>query len=189
MKPKIVLIGASTGGPGHLKKILSAILPTFNGAIVIAQHMNATFIPSFISQFQNELSLPVHAVDKKMSLHNANIYICPQNCRMRKGDFSPKIEPVEEGDTPYNPSIDSLFSSSVECAKDAEILAVLLTGIGHDGANGLSELQKIGAKCIAESEKSAIVYGMPKRAIEINPNIVSLPLDDIVQTIKKFGES
>ena len=81
------------------------------------------------------------------------------------------------------------FSSSVECAKDAEILAVLLTGIGHDGANGLSELQKIGAKCIAESEKSAIVYGMPKRAIEINPNIVSLPLDDIVQTIKKFGES
>jgi len=189
MKQKIVLIGASTGGPGHLKKILSAISPTFNGAIVIAQHMNATFIPSFISQFQNELHIPVHAIDKKMSLKTSNIYICPQNCHMIRGDFSPSIEPIVEGETPYNPSIDSLFSSSVAYIKDAEILAVLLTGIGHDGANGLSELQKNGATCIAESEKSAIVYGMPKRAMEINPNIISLPLDDIVQTIKKFGES
>ncbi|WP_263832532.1 CheB methylesterase domain-containing protein [Sulfurospirillum oryzae] len=189
MKPKIVLIGASTGGPGHLKKILSAISPTYNGAIVIAQHMNATFIPSFISQFQNELSLPVHAINQRMPLSNTNIYICPQNCHLIKGDFSPKIEPIAEGETPYNPSIDTLFSSAVEYIKDAEILAVLLTGIGHDGANGLSELQKNGAQCIAESEKSAIVYGMPKRAMEINPNIVSLPLDDIIQTIKKFGES
>ena len=189
MKPKIVLIGASTGGPGHLKRILASIPDSFNASIVIAQHMNSMFIPSFISQFQNELSFAVHGVDKKISLQPASVYICPQNCHLKRGDFSPKIEPISEGETPYNPSIDSLFSSSVECAKDAEILAVLLTGIGHDGANGLSELQKIGAKCIAESEKSAIVYGMPKRAIEINPNIVSLPLDDIVQTIKKFGES
>lgn len=189
MKPKIVLIGASTGGPGHLKKILSAISPTYNAAIVIAQHMNATFIPSFISQFQNELHLPVHAVDKRMNLKASNVYICSQNCRLFKGDFSPNMEPIVEGETPYNPSIDSLFSSSVACVKDAEILAVLLTGIGHDGANGLSELQKNGATCIAESEKSAIVYGMPKRAMEINPNIVSLALEDIVQTIKKFGES
>ena len=68
-------------------------------------------------------------------------------------------------------------------------MAVLLTGIGHDGANGLSELQKHGATCIAESEKSAIVFGMPKRAVEINPNIVALALDDIIQTIKTFGES
>ena len=188
MKQKIVLIGASTGGPGHLKKILSVISSSYNGAIVIAQHMNATFIPSFINQFQNELHLPVHAVDQKMSLKNSNVYICPQNCCLKRGDFSPKIEPIDEGETPYNPSIDSLFSSSVECIKDAEILAVLLTGIGHDGANGLSELQKHGARCIAESEKSAIVYGMPKRAVEINPHIVSMDLDDIIQTIKQFGE-
>ena len=189
MKPKIVLIGASTGGPGHLKKILSVISSSFNGAIVIAQHMNATFIPSFISQFQNELHLPVHAVDTKMSLMRSNIYICAQNCRLQKGDFAPKIEPIAEGETPYNPSIDSLFSSAVACLKETDIMAVLLTGIGHDGANGLSELQKNGAKCIAESEKSAIVYGMPKRAMEINPNIVSLALDDIIQAIKTFGES
>lgn len=188
MKPKIVLIGASTGGPGHLKKILSVIPPTYNGAIIIAQHMNATFIPSFISQFQNELHLPVHAVDARMNLHASHVYICPQNCRLKQADCT-RIEPMEEGETPYNPSIDSLFSSAVECIGHAEILAVLLTGIGHDGANGLSELQKHGAQCIAESEKSAIVYGMPKRAVEINPNITSFALDEIVQIIKTFGAS
>ena len=189
MKPKIVLIGASTGGPGHLKKILAHIPTHYNGAIVIAQHMNATFIPSFISQFQTELRLPVHTVDHKISLQSSHIYICPQNCQLKRGDITSKIEPVDVGETPYNPSIDSLFLSSVECIKDAEILAVLLTGIGHDGANGLSELQKNGALCIAESEKSAIVYGMPKRAVEINPKIISKPLDDIVEIIKQFGAS
>ena len=107
---------------------------------------------------------------------------------LKQADFI-RIEPIDEGETPYNPSIDSLFSSAVECIRDAEILAVLLTGIGHDGANGLSELQKYGAQCIAESEKSAIVYGMPKRAVEINPNITSFALDEIVEIIKNFGAS
>ena len=59
---------------------------------------------------------------------------------------------------------------------------------GNDGALGLSELQKAGARCLAESEKSAIVYGMPKRAVEINPLITSMHLDDIITTIKTFGE-
>lgn len=123
-----------------------------------------------------------------MNLQASHIYICPQNCRLKQSDCT-RIEPIEEGETPYNPSIDSLFSSAVECVGDSEILAVLLTGIGHDGANGLSELQKHGAQCIAESEKSAIVYGMPKRAVEINPKITSFTLDEIVQIIKNFGVS
>ena len=189
MKPKIVLIGASTGGPGHLKRILASIPDSFNASIVIAQHMNSMFIPSFISQFQNELSFAVHGVDKKISLQPASVYICPQNCHLKRGDFSPKIEPISEGETPYNPSIDTLFSSALECLRDTDIMAVLLTGIGHDGANGLSELQKHGAKCIAESEESAIVYGMPKRAVEINPNIASMPLEQIIVAIKLFGVS
>ncbi|ACZ11867.1 CheB methylesterase domain-containing protein [Sulfurospirillum deleyianum] len=189
MKPKIVLIGASTGGPGHLKKILAAIPESFHATIIIAQHMNSMFIPSFITQFQNELPFLVHGVDKKMSLQPSSIYICPQNCHLLRGEVSPKIEPIIEGDTPYNPSIDTLFLSSLSCLHDADILAVLLTGIGHDGANGLSELQKHGAKCIAESEESAIVYGMPKRAVEINPNITSMPLHQIIDAIKLFGAS
>ena len=107
---------------------------------------------------------------------------------LHKNHFTVCVEPRPELQTPYNPNVDTLFLSAVPFAKEAEILAVLLTGIGNDGALGLSELQKIGARCLAESEKSAIVYGMPKRAVEINPLITSMHLDDIITTIKTFGE-
>lgn len=189
MKPKIVMLGASTGGPGHLKKILSSIQPTYNAAIIIAQHMNSTFIPSFISQFQTELSLPVHTLNIKTRLEKGHVYICSQHCHLLNEHQSIQAEPAEQGETPYNPSIDSLFLSALSCIDHADILAILLTGIGHDGAQGLNELQKRGATCIAESEKSAIVYGMPKRAIEINPNISSKSLDEIIGIIQHFGAS
>lgn len=189
MKPKIVLIGASTGGPGHLKKILSALGTSFKGSIIIAQHMNSAFIPSFIGQFNSELHLDVFSIDKTCELHPSSIYFCPTNCQINKHHFAIAVEPSSHNDTPYNPSVDTLFLSALPYTKDADILAVLLTGIGHDGALGLSELQKHGASCIAESEKSAIVYGMPKRAIEINSLITVKSLDEIIRAIQTFGES
>lgn len=189
MKQKIVLIGASTGGPGHLKKILSAMSDNFSMSIVIAQHMNSTFIPSFINQFNSELKANVNSIDFPLELKPTNIYICPNNCRIIKSDFTFKVEPFLGIETPYNPSVDTLFFSAVPFCNQVDILAVLLTGIGQDGANALSELEKNGATCIAENEHSAIVYGMPKRALEINPKIQSKHLDDIILSIKKFGES
>jgi len=189
MKPKIVLIGASTGGPGHLKKILSALTPSFKASIVIAQHMNSAFIPSFIGQFSHELSFKVFSVDISCAFVNACVYFCPCNCQLEKPNFSLSVGPAPKTDTPYNPSVDTLFLSALGYTKEADIMAVLLTGIGHDGALGLSELQKNGALCIAESEQSAIVYGMPKRAIEINPLISVKSLDEIIGAIQTFGAS
>ena len=189
MKPKIVLIGASTGGPGHLKKILSAMSEHFSMSIIIAQHMNGTFIPSFINQFSSELHVPVHAINDQIELKASEIYICSTNSRLKKHSYVLQVEPMPNLETPYNPCVDTLFFSAVEYCKEYNILAVLLTGIGQDGALGLSELQKNGATCFAESEESAIVFGMPKRAVEINPAIEAKHLNDIIQIIKAFGES
>ncbi len=189
MKPKIVLIGASTGGPGHLKKILSNVPKSFQASIVIAQHMNSAFIPSFIGQFHNELSLNVFSIDHSLEFKSSSVYFCPHNCILEKRHFALGITPHKIEQTPYNPSVDTLFLSALPFTHEATILAVLLTGIGNDGALGLSELEKKGAQCIAESEQSAIVYGMPKRAMEINPNITSLPLERIITAIQTFGES
>jgi len=188
-KQKIVLIGASTGGPGHLKKILSFLKPSFKGSIVIAQHMNSAFIPSFIGQFSTELSFKVFSVDTSREFLSACVYFCPCNCELEKHHFALGVGPSSHTQTPYNPSVDTLFLSALGYTKEADIMAVLLTGIGNDGALGLSELQKHGAICIAESEKSAIVYGMPKRAIEINPLITVKSLDEIMSAIQTFGES
>lgn len=187
MKPKIILIGASTGGPGHLKKILSALPSSFNASLIVAQHMNSTFIPSFITQFQSELSFKVHSIEQSLTLLPSHLYFLPYNCVLEHHQAHLHVKPAPSTPAPYNPSIDTLFLSAKPMINHANILAVLLTGIGNDGALGLSELQKMGAKCIAESEKSAIVYGMPKRAIEINPSIVSQDLDDIINTICTFG--
>lgn len=188
MKQKVVLIGASTGGPGHLKKILSALPANYNATLVIAQHMNRIFIPSFISQFKNELSLGVSSIETCLELKPSIAYFCPYNCTLSKHHYTLCVEPSLGDITPYNPCVNTLFSSALPFSKEVEFLAILLTGIGDDGALALSALKHEGVTCIAESEKSAIVYGMPKRAIEINPLIRSLSLDDIILTIKKFGE-
>lgn len=93
---------------------------------------------------------------------------------------------VENIESHFNPSVNCVFNSAVKLTNDYDILAVLLTGIGYDGAEAMSNLQNAGALCIAESEKSAIVYGMPKRALELNKNIKALDLDDIIVEIKRF---
>jgi two-component system chemotaxis response regulator CheB len=98
-----------------------------------------------------------------------------------------KLESASGVISHYNPSVDHLFYSAVQLVKSHDILAILLTGIGQDGAEGLSALQNAGATCIAESERSAIVFGMPKRAAELNANIKVMHLDSIIDYIKKFG--
>ncbi len=116
------------------------------------------------------------------------MYICAKHCEFSKKDFKLYLEKANGVMSYYNPSIDHLFLSAVKLCKDYDILAILLTGIGQDGAQGLSELKEAGAVCIAESEESAIVYGMPKKAVELNSNIKVMHLDEIVKYIEGFGE-
>ena len=188
IKEKLILIGASTGGPGHLKKILSSLNPTFSTPIVIAQHMNPVFITSFVKQFDDELSFNFFLANDRHHIEDFTIHICATHCELNKRDRYLKLETVSDVDSHYNPSVDHLFHSAIKLCKEYDVLAVLLTGIGHDGASGLSELKNARAQCIAESEESAIVYGMPKRAAELNSNIKVMHLDDIIKYIKRFGE-
>jgi two-component system chemotaxis response regulator CheB len=188
MKDKLILIGASTGGPGHLKKILSAVGGDFKVPIVIAQHMNPAFIQSFVKQFDSELPQKVSIIDNTHTIEEKNIYICSKHCQFKEDNYALKLQCVDFIDSYYNPSVDCIFSSAVRVLKRYNVLAILLTGIGQDGANAMSELQNHGATCIAESEKSAIVFGMPKRAAELNDKIKVLDLDEIIAYIKRFGE-
>ncbi|WP_169974074.1 MULTISPECIES: CheB methylesterase domain-containing protein [unclassified Campylobacter] len=184
MKRKLVLVGASTGGPGHLKKLFRN-LKIHNTSVVIAQHMSLMFIPSFADQFGKECCVDVVRLEGKTELKDA-IYICEKNseittCRPLSAKVCDLIK-----ETTYNPNVDILFSSAVEACKFCDVMAILLTGIGDDGARGLNELYKAGANCIAESKESAIVYGMPKRAKEINPNLKSMSIYQIRAELERF---
>lgn len=183
---KLVLIGASTGGPGHLRTILSSLQPTLQTPIIIAQHMNAVFISSFVQQFKTELDAPVLNANHALHVNQGGVYICESNCALSpnlplKLRFNDPCEP-----TLYNPSVDHLFLSAVPLCKEMDVMAILLTGIGHDGALGLKALYEAGAKCYGESEQSAIVYGMPKRAKELIPELTMLPLSELHSVLQRF---
>lgn len=186
MKEKLVLIGASTGGPGHLKKILSDLPAWIDVPIIIAQHMGVMFIPSFVEQFQNELKAPTFSLKEQKTLDKGGVYICEKNFII-KSNNPLRAKPKESSEkTLYNPNIDILFNSATKLCKEVEIMSILLTGIGHDGADGLKNLAKNGAHTIGESEKSAIVYGMPKKAKELNPDLKMLELAQIKIELEKF---
>lgn len=189
MKKKLILIGASTGGPGHLKKILSALGAEFRTPIIIAQHMNKSFIQSFVKQFDSELPNKVSMIDNCHDIEDKTIYICSKNCQLSKRLSDVQMNCIDGVDSPFNPSVNCVFNSAVKLTSEYNILAILLTGIGYDGAEAMSNLQKAGATCIAESEKSAIVFGMPKRALELNQDIKAMDLDDIIVEIKRFEAS
>lgn len=189
MKQKLILIGASTGGPGHLKQILCSLGSTFQTPIIIAQHMNKSFIQSFVKQFDSELPNKVSLIDSTCEIQLANIYICAKHCELKHTPLNGiKIESADNVVSHYNPSVEHLFESARYIAKEVDILAILLTGIGADGAKALANLQTDGVQCLAESESSAIVFGMPKRALELNPDIKALDLSAIIKRIHVFED-
>ena len=188
IKEKLILIGASTGGPGHLKKILSSLDTSFSTPVVIAQHMNPVFIASFVKQFDDELPFNFYLANNRHDIEPFTMHICATHCELNKRERYLKLESASGVESYYNPSVDHLFHSAVKLCREYDVLAILLTGIGHDGASGLCELKNAGATCLAESEESAIVYGMPKKAAELNSNIKVMHLNDIIKYIKRFGD-
>lgn len=181
---KLVLIGASTGGPSHLKTLLEDI-DTNGATIIIAQHMNQVFLPSFASQFSKDCKSKVSLIEEDGFLDEDSIYICRYNTSLDKGYSKIKAE-ISSGEFPFSPNVDLLFNSSVKLAKDYDMMAILMTGIGDDGAKGLFELSKHNVEVIGQDAKSCVVFGMPKRAKELNPHLNMQGLDDIKLSLFSF---
>ncbi|TKX32339.1 CheB methylesterase domain-containing protein [Campylobacter aviculae] len=181
---KLVLIGSSTGGPNQLKFLLNDV-DIKNTSVVIAQHMGANFIPSFVNQFDKEALSKVSSLNDKEMLAN-EIYICQKNTILT-GTLN-IVANWKDVDTSFKPNVDLLFNSAVPLAKTNKILAMILTGMGDDGAKGLLELHKAGVKCLCENEADSVVYGMPKRAKDMNPSLRPMSLKEIKQEILNFIE-
>lgn len=184
---KLILIGSSTGGPGHLENILKRLPHPFHAKIVIAQHMERTLISSFAGRLNSISALSVQATgDSITPLDNGEIYLCSQSSRLTLHNGVLSLESVIPDMPTYNPLIDLLFKSGVPFIKQLHILPILLTGIGEDGARGLLALKEEGIDTIAESETSAIVYGMPRSAREMGAASRILDLEEIIEAIIQF---
>lgn len=185
LKMHIVLIGSSTGGPNQLKFLLGDV-DLANSCAVIAQHMSANFIPSFVRQFNQEAKAEVILVNDKEPLMRNKIYICQHNAIL-EGSLNLNLTLSNEKTT-FNPNINLLFHSALAYAHSNKMLAILLTGMADDGAKAMFELYKAGVKCVCENEKDCVVYGMPKKAQELNPRLRAMSLADIKQEIIHFVE-
>lgn len=186
-RPKLILIGSSTGGPGHIDKIVKGLSPTFKGTLIIAQHMSPHFIESFTHQIGIISSIGVYSVHEGMRVEPASIYICSGECRLvQTGDelFFTQNDSIE---TIYTPDIDTLFFSASTLSPSIKRLGIILTGIGDDGSKGSLALYNAGVQCMFESEESAIVYGMPRRAKEVVPQADVGNIAEIVDAINRFG--
>ncbi|MDP3914501.1 MAG: chemotaxis response regulator protein-glutamate methylesterase [Bacteroidota bacterium] len=166
---KFILIGASTGGTEVISKILKNIRTDLPG-IMIVQHMPGEFTGAFAKRLNQECKLNVKEAEQGDIVQQGSVYIANGFNHLllvkENGQHKCKLEmgPLVNR---HRPSVEVLFHSAINFpAKN--IVAIILTGMGSDGAKGLLELHDAGAMTIAQDEKSAVIFGMPKEAIMLN---------------------
>ncbi|MFC7392569.1 CheB methylesterase domain-containing protein [Scopulibacillus cellulosilyticus] len=166
---KIVCIGASTGGPRALQRVIPRIPRGVPSPILIVQHMPPKFTKSFAERLDRISQLTVCEANNGETIKNGRVYIAPGGYHMgvKHRGSSPKIV-IHDAPPIHNvkPSVDMLFQS-IAGLEGYQVIAAVLTGMGKDGSQGLKALKyHVSTYAIAESKESAIVYGMPKAAVE-----------------------
>lgn len=178
----LVVIGASTGGPAALAEILSQIPEDLSAAFVIIQHVDVQFASDFAKWLDGRTHLHVRPAVSGCRPEAGTAWLAATNDHLiMKPDLSLDYsrEPVESF---YRPSVDIFFKRTAECWSLTGV-AVLLTGMGRDGAEGLLLLKKQGWFTIAQDESTSIIYGMPKAAKELSAAQEVLPLPKISSAI------
>ena len=182
-RDRLVVIGASAGGPAALAKILGELPPDFPAAIVIIQHVDEEFAPLMANWLNDQSRLPVRMAVEGDRLEAGAVLMAATNDHLvflngRAVGYTP-----EPRDYSYRPSVDVFFESVIRHWK-GEVVGVLLTGMGRDGAKGLKLLRESGALTIAQDQASSVVYGMPKAAAESGAAVEVLALDEIASRLQ-----
>ena len=181
---KVVVIGASTGGTEALKTVLEA-LPADTPGIVIVQHMPELFTRAFANRLDGLCNITVKEAETNDTVLRGRALIAPGNHHLLLKRSGARYY-VEVKDGPlvcrHRPSVDVLFRSAARYAGQ-NIVGVILTGMGDDGARGMLEMKQAGAVTIAQDEATCVVFGMPKEAIKLNGVDKVLPLKSIAGAI------
>ena len=167
---RVVLIGVSTGGPRVLEELLPALPAGFPWPVVVAQHMPATFTGLFADRMRQLCNLPVEEVTSMRPLQNGVIYVAHGggDLQIVARPNGPVLLPVPQDPARnWHPSVDALVESALRAFAAPQLVGVLLTGMGDDGARSMNDLHKGGGDTIAEAEESAVVFGMPRALIQL----------------------
>jgi two-component system response regulator WspF len=178
LKPRLVAIGASAGGPGALAILLAGIPKDFPAAILIVQHVDRQFAAGMAAWLSAESSLPVRVAAEGERILPGTVLLAATNDHMTLKASDRIGYAAEPIDCVYRPSID-VFFGSICTWWTGEAVGVLLTGMGGDGAQGLKSLRNKGHYTIAQDQATSAVYGMPKTAVALNAAVSILPIGRI----------
>lgn len=184
LAPRLLALGSSTGGPGALAKVLANLPATLETTVIIVQHVDEEFSFDLAAWLNSQTHFHVQLARKGETPRKGHVYVASSNDHLiltsrLEFDYTP-----EPRSTHYRPSVDVFFNSAAQHWPRPEI-AVLLTGMGRDGASGLANLKEKGWYTIAQDEATSVVYGMPKAAKELGAAVDILPLEQIGMAVAK----
>lgn len=188
---QIVCIGTSTGGPQALQEVITRLPKNLNAPVLVVQHMPPGFTHSLAKRLNTLSNLTVKEAEDGELLERGVVYIAKggYHLKVARNDEQIKIRLDQSSlANGHRPAVDPLFQSVAKELPFFNKVAVVMTGMGSDGAKGLIELRKSGRLlgAIAESEATSIVFGMPKAAIETGDVTDIVPLEQIADTIMKY---
>jgi two-component system chemotaxis response regulator CheB len=179
---QLVAIGASTGGPMVLQTILSRLPKDYPVPVVIVQHIALGFLAGLRDWLGRGASMPVHIAEDKQQLMAGHVYLAPDGFQMGLDRYRRVVLRKDVHDYSLCPSVSYMFKSVLESFGDKAI-AVLLTGMGRDGADEMKILRDKGAVTLAQDKESSVVHGMPGEAIKMAGATFVLPPEKIASKL------
>lgn len=188
-KPRLVVLGTSTGGPKALQIVLTAIPANFPSPIAIVQHMPAGFTKSLANRLDSLCQIRVTEVVDGEYLENGTAYIAPGGFHFEVRQVNGRLQAHLHQEEPrggHRPSVDILFESASRLT-NVDKWAIIMTGMGNDGTKGLKLMKELGkVTSIVEDESSCVVYGMPRAAIQAGLADNVAPLEKIPELLCKL---
>lgn len=183
MKPRVVIIGSSTGGPAALATLVAQLPKNLPVPVVIAQHMPPHFTQALAKRLDDNCPPPVVEATHGEPLLK-KVYIAPGGMQLRLTANELRVEP-EKGESLYKPSVDVLAESAL-AAFGGAVMAVMLTGMGSDGSLQFGKLRQAGAYVIAQDQATSVVWGMPRAVVEQKSADEVLPMDRVGSRISEL---
>jgi two-component system chemotaxis response regulator CheB len=185
----LVLVGTSTGGPPALEALLTPLPADFPWPIVVAQHMPETFTGALARRLDTLSALNVVEVVRTVPLEAGTVYIGRGDADIviaRRPSGLVALPMRSDPEYPWHPSTDRLVKSAMEHVSPLQLIGILMTGMGNDGAAAMADLHVRGGRTIAEAEDTAVVWGMPGELVAADGADWVLPLPEIAGWLRKL---
>jgi two-component system chemotaxis response regulator CheB len=185
VRPRVVAIAASTGGPAAVQQIIADLPADFPVALLLVQHISRGFVEGFAAWLDTAGPLGVRVASDHELLRPGTVYIAPDDRHLGVADRSrialASTPPIHR----FRPSANHLFASIADQFGSAAV-AVMLTGMGDDGCEGLAAIRREGGRIVAQDEKTSVVFGMPGAAIQAGLADWTLPIQEIAPMLRSL---